>query len=154
MEMRPWVAGLTLIAASIMSACSGSRAQPNSGLIEQRLAPCPDSPNCVSSQATQESRRVKPLRYRGDAVQAKERLLSLLEGMPRVRIQHADAGYIHAEFRSAVFGFVDDVEFYFDPPGLIQVRSASRVGYSDFGVNRERVEAIRLLFSDKSETGL
>ena len=154
MEMRPWVAGLTLIAASIMSACSGSRAQPNSGLIEQRLAPCPDSPNCVSSQATQESRRVKPLRYRGDAVQAKERLLSLLEGMPRVRIQHADAGYIHTEFRSAVFGFVDDVEFYFDPPGLIQVRSASRVGYSDFGVNRERVEAIRLLFSDKSETGL
>ena len=150
MEMRRWAAGLTLIAAWILGACSGGRTQANSGLVEQRLAPCPDSPNCVSSQATQEGRRVEPLRYHGDAAQAKERLLALLRGKERVSVQHADAGYIHCEFRSALFGFVDDVEFHFDPLGAIQVRSASRVGYSDFGVNRKRVEAIRRRFSDLS----
>jgi len=61
--------------------------------------------------------------------------------------------YLHAEFRSAVFGFVDDVEFYVSPPGTLQVRSASRTGYSDFGVNRERVETLRARFTATAEAG-
>ncbi|HOW77583.1 MAG TPA: DUF1499 domain-containing protein [Candidatus Competibacteraceae bacterium] len=60
--------------------------------------------------------------------------------------------YLHVEFRSAVFGFVDDMEFYFSPPGTIQVRSASRTGYSDFGVNRERVETLRTRFSSTANS--
>jgi uncharacterized protein (DUF1499 family) len=73
-------------------------------------------------------------------------LLGVLNGMERGLIVQSGDAYIHAEFRSAAFGFVDDVEFQFGPPGVIQVRSASRTGYYDFGVNRERVEAIRAQF--------
>ena len=90
--------------------------------------------------------RVAPLRYAGDPAPARARLREVLNGMAQVRIVQSTEDYLHAEFRSAVFGFVDDVEFYFNPPGMIQVRSASRTGYDDFGVNRERVETIRALF--------
>ena len=142
-----WLGGLTLIAALGLGGCSGGKPSTNSGMIDGRLAPCPTSPNCVSSQASAEGHRVEPLRYSGDAAQAQGRLLITLEGMERVHIQRADAVYIHAEFRSALLGFIDDVEFRFETPGSIQVRSASRVGYFDFGVNRERVDAIRTRFA-------
>jgi uncharacterized protein (DUF1499 family) len=89
---------------------------------------------------------MEPLSYAGDPAPARARLLEVLNGMARVRIVQSTEDSLHAEFRSAVFGFVDDVEFYFNPPGMIQVRSASRTGYDDFGVNRERVETIRALF--------
>jgi len=119
---------------------------------EGRLAPCPGSPNCVSSEATNEQ-RVEPLRYDGDAARARARLLGVLNGMERARIVQSTDDYVHVEFRSAVFGFVDDVEFYFSPPGIIQVRSASRTGYYDFGVNRERVETLRARFTATAEAG-
>ena len=135
------------IGALALGCSSGGPAPTASRLIEQRLAPCPETPNCVSSQADKASQRVEALRYSGDAAAAQERLLTALKGMERVRIRHADANYIHAEFRSALFSFVDDVTLHFATPGTIQVRSASRVGYSDFGVNRQRVEAIRSRFS-------
>ncbi len=137
------LSGLVIIALLSGVGCSGGRPPLNLGVTEGRLAPCPDSPNCVSSQATDADRRVEPLRYEGDSAQARARLLEVLRGMERVQVQRADDDYLHAEFRSAVFGFVDDVEFYFSPPGVIQVRSASRTGYYDFGVNRKRVERIR-----------
>jgi uncharacterized protein (DUF1499 family) len=152
MTTARWTSRLTLIAALVMSGCSGSRPQANPGLNDSRLAPCPASPNCVSSQASAENQRVEPLRYSGDAAQAQWRLLAVLKGMERMQVQRADAGYVHAEFRSALFGFVDDVEFHFDPPGAIQVRSASRVGYSDFGVNHKRVETIRTRFAAAAGT--
>jgi uncharacterized protein (DUF1499 family) len=117
---------------------------------EGRLAPCPGSPNCVSSEAAAAEQRVEPLRYDGDAAQARARLLDVLNSMERARIVQSTDDYVHVEFRSAVFGFVDDVEFYFSPSGTIQVRSASRTGYSDFGVNRERVETISARFAATS----
>jgi len=141
-----------LIGALALGGCTGGAAPIDSGLIEQRLAPCPDKPNCVSSQADKASQRVEALRYSGAAAAAQERLLIMLKGMDRVRIRHADANYIHAEFRSALFGFVDDVTLHFAAPGTIQVRSASRVGHSDFGVNRQRVEAIRSRFAATAGT--
>lgn len=141
-------AGLAaLIGALAFGGCSGGAAPVNSGLIGQQLAPCPDTPNCVSSQADAASQRVEALRYSGDAAAAQNRLLNALKGMERVRIRHADANYIHAEFRSALFGFVDDVTLLFAAPGTIDVRSASRVGHSDFGVNRQRVETLRSRFA-------
>jgi len=145
--------GLTLIAALVIGGCSGDRPLANPGLTDRRLAPCPTSPNCVSSQASDENQRVEPLLYSGDPAQAQSRLLAVLKGMERVQIQSANVGYVHAEFRSALFGFVDDVEFRFDPPGVIQMRSASRIGYSDFGVNRKRVEAIRTRFAVSESAG-
>jgi uncharacterized protein (DUF1499 family) len=89
---------------------------------------------------------IEPLAYDGSWPQAKEKLLQTLRSMKRCRIVTEQADYIHAEFTSVIFRFVDDVEFLADDlKKLIHVRSASRVGYSDFGVNRRRVETIRNL---------
>ena len=141
------VGRLIIVAALALSGCSGGRPPLNLGVTEGRLAPCPDSPNCVSSQAAHENQRIEPLRYTGDTAQARNRLLTVLNRMERVQIRQAGPEYLHAEFSSAWFGFVDDVEFQFDLPGVIQARSASRTGYYDFGVNRERVNAIRARFN-------
>ena len=156
MSKKRWASGLA-ITALLSGGCSGSQPSANLGVVEGRLAPCPDSPNCVSSRADAESQRIQPLRYDGDPAQARARLLAVLNSMERARIVQSDDDDIHAEFRSAVFGFVDDVEFQFDPPGVIQIRSASRIGYYDFGANRERLDAIRARFvaaSSASQEGV
>jgi uncharacterized protein (DUF1499 family) len=110
------------------------------------LAPCPETPNCVCSQAAG-SAHVAPFAFAGDPQTVMARLQSAVASMPRVRLLVASPTYLHAEARSRVLGFVDDVEFLLDPAaGIIHVRSASRLGRSDFGVNRRRVEAIRARF--------
>lgn len=139
-----------IIVLALTAGCSGGRPPSNLGVSAGRLAPCPASPNCVSSEAATAEQRVEPLRYDGDAARARVRLLEVLNGMERARIVQSTDDYVHAEFRSAVFGFVDDVEFYFSSPGAIQMRSASRTGYYDFGVNRERVEILRARFTQTS----
>jgi uncharacterized protein (DUF1499 family) len=124
-------------------ACAGSR-PANLGVKDQRLAPCPDSPNCVSSQTKDSKHHIEPLHYDGTQEEARERLLAVLQGMKRSKIVTNDGHYIHIEFTSAVFRFVDDTEFFFDDAKkAIVMRSAARLGYYDFGVNRKRLEAIR-----------
>lgn len=148
MNKKPLVSGCIGFAVLIMiQGCSGGRPPLNLGINEGQLAPCPAAPNCVSSEATAADQRVELLRYADDAPQARARLRNVLNGMARVRIVQSTDDYLHVEFRSALWGFVDDVEFYFNPPGTIQLRSASRTGYDDFGVNRERLETIRSQFS-------
>ena len=116
------------------------------------LSPCPDSPNCVSSQNTDSAHFIEPLRYTGDIADAKQKLIDLLENSKRVRLISVETDYIHAEFRSLIFKFVDDVEFYFSSEGgIIHVRSASRTGYYDFGVNRRRVERLRATFENSAK---
>ena len=116
-----------------------------------RLSPCPDSPNCVNSQSTDPARFIQPLRYTGDLADARQKLIDLLKDSKRTRLIQVETDYIHAEFRSLIFNFVDDVEFYF-PSGdrIIHVRSASHTGYYDFGVNRKRVERLRARFENSS----
>jgi uncharacterized protein (DUF1499 family) len=117
------------------------------GLVQGRLADCPRSPNCVSSEAVDDRHRVEPLRYAGSAEEARSRLLEILGRLPRTRVVTQSEHYVHAEAQSRWFRFIDDIEFLIDPAaGLIHVRSAARVGYSDAGVNRERVERIRQEF--------
>jgi len=112
------------------------------------LDPCGSAPNCVSSQDTRESHRVEPLAFEGAADAAIERALVTVSSLPRTGVREFENGYIRAECRSAIFRFVDDLELFVDADaGVIHVRSASRVGYSDFGVNRRRVEEIRRLFA-------
>jgi uncharacterized protein (DUF1499 family) len=112
-----------------------------------RLKPCPDRPNCVSSQASAEAQRVDALVFEGEADAALERIAALLRAMPRVRIVARAPGYLRAECVSRWWGFVDDLEFLVDSSqSRVHVRSASRLGYSDLGVNRRRVEAIRAAF--------
>jgi len=108
------------------------------------LTPCPDKPNCVSSLAERDSQRVEPLVVAGGADDAARAVLRVLDAMPRCRVVTSGDGYLHAEFTSRLFRFVDDLELLYDDsvPGF-QVRSASRVGHSDLGANRKRVEALR-----------
>lgn len=107
------------------------------------LKPCPASPNCVSTEDADPDRRMAPLPYRMDRLTSRALLLSIIESMPRITVVTAGEHYLHVEFRSAVFGFVDDVEFVFDDTAeVIRFRSASRRGYWDLGVNRRRMRAI------------
>jgi len=139
---RYWLLYLTVM----MVGCAGNR-HSQMGVIDGRLAACPDLPNCVSSQSTDPRHAIDPLRYEGTAEKARRFLIEAVSGMKRARIVAAEERYIHAEFTSALFRFVDDVEFLLDDgTRTIHVRSASRVGYSDLGVNRRRVEEIRLRF--------
>ena len=90
---------------------------------------------------------VAPLIYESSFPEAKEKLLKVIESMPRSKIVSNKASFLHVEFTSKIFRFIDDVEFYFNEPGVIHFRSASRIGHSDMGVNRHRIEEIRHLFA-------
>jgi uncharacterized protein (DUF1499 family) len=121
----------------------------NLGARDGRLAPCPDTPNCVCTQATDDAHRIEPLAYDGGAEEAMARLKAALAALPRTRFVAETADYLHAECTSLVFRFVDDVEVLLDRERkVIHFRSASRVGHSDLGVNRRRMEALRRAFSD------
>jgi uncharacterized protein (DUF1499 family) len=114
-----------------------------------KILPCPDSPNCVSSQSTDESHFIEPLHYSGSPADARQKLIDMLEGTQRVRLAKVETDYIHAEIRSLVFRFVDDVKFWFPPDKpIIHVKSASRTGYYDFGANRRRVERLRVMLEE------
>ena len=114
------------------------------------LSPCPNSPNCVSSLASDAKHSVAPLQYTGGLNEARELLRLILRSMERMRIVVDEPTYIHAEFTSALVRFVDDVEFLFaEREEVIHVRSASRVGYYDFGANHKRIERIRNLLSGR-----
>jgi uncharacterized protein (DUF1499 family) len=113
------------------------------------LAPCPASPNCVSSYESDAEHGMEALVYEGETAVSQARLLAIIQSMPGSTVVTNEPGYIHAEFRSAAWGFVDDVEFYFDEEaGLIQFRSAARLGYGDGGVNRKRMEDIRAAYTE------
>ena len=112
-----------------------------------RPAPCPGSPNCVSSLGTGPGDRMDPIPFESSRAEAKSRLSRVIQGMSKSLIEVELDDYIHATFRSLIFGFVDDVEFWLDDSAkAIHFRSASRTGYYDFGVNRRRMEAIRAAF--------
>jgi uncharacterized protein (DUF1499 family) len=118
------------------------------GVRDGRLAPCPERPNCVSSQASDEAHLIAPLAFAGDAPAAMATLAAVIRAMPRATIVTARPDYLHVEFASATMGFVDDAEFVLDAGAKrINLRSAARLGYRDFGVNHERIEAIRTSFA-------
>jgi len=116
----------------------------NLGVKAGKLAPCPDTPNCVSSQSEDSEHAIKPLPYTSIAD-----LKKVVEQMERTTIIEETENYLYAEFKSRLMGFVDDVEFHKDEVNqVVQVRSASRLGKSDLGVNRKRVESIRQQLKD------
>ena len=116
---------------------------------EPALAPCPNTPNCVSTLAEDPEKKMDPIPYEGELEAARTLLLQILDSEPRVKLERRDERYVHAVFTSAIFRFKDDVEFLFDQERrLIHFRSASRVGRSDMGVNRERMERISARFAE------
>jgi uncharacterized protein (DUF1499 family) len=114
------------------------------GIHDGRLKPAPSSPNCVNSQSQDEQHAIAPLAYTGSREHAMEELAKVVRSTPRTRIVAHAPDYLYAEYTSALLGFVDDVEFWFAPDSrIVHVRSASRLGYRDFGVNRARIEDVR-----------
>jgi uncharacterized protein (DUF1499 family) len=146
--------GIILLAAAVvaveyfggqsMGLFSGSR-PTNLGYTNGKFSPPLWKPNCVSSTvAKNDPHYVEPLAFTGTTDAAWKKLRSVIRETPRVNVLQDSAVYLHAEFRSAGLGFIDDVEFALDEKaGVIQVRSASRLGVRDFNVNRNRVESIR-----------
>ena len=118
----------------------------NLGVKDGRLAPPKRSPNCVSSQAdpADAEHYIAPIAFKGDTPAAMAAVRKAVEGMTDTTIIRAEGNYLYAEYRTKLMRFVDDVEFLYDEKaGLIHVRSASRLGRRDFGVNRARIEALR-----------
>ncbi len=121
----------------------------NLGIHDGHLTNCPDSPNCVVSQGGDETHAIAPIPYHIDLTTARETLLKVLSVVPRTTIVEQTDNYIRTESESRIMGFIDDAEFYFPPDqNVIQIRSASRLGESDLGVNRRRLEQIRLALAD------
>jgi uncharacterized protein (DUF1499 family) len=156
--LRRALAGLALVIAALgaalalhLAAAEGDtmfagKRPDNLGVKDGRLASCGRRINCVSSQADpgDAERYVAPLPFKGSAAEAIAAARRAVESMARARVVHAQGNYLHAEFRSKLMGYVDDVEFAFDAQaGVLHLRSASRLGRRDYNVNRARVEALR-----------
>ena len=116
----------------------------NLGVQSGKLAPCPSTPNCVNSQSQDSEHKIEPLTYNSSAAQAIADLKTVIQSFPKTKIVAETDNYLYAEFTIKLIGFVDDVEFYIDDAAkTIHVRSASRLGQSDLGVNRKRIETLR-----------
>ncbi len=147
-----WLVMLTTIGSIIggqMGLLSGKRPQ-GLGFAAGKFKPCSWKPNCVNSTTDPKTDRphfIEPLSFAGDAAKAWSHLSRVVKAAPRASVVREDAGYMQLEFSSSVMGFTDDVEFALDALNRnIHVRSASRLGVRDFGVNRARVEDIRARF--------
>ena len=132
-------------------AFAGTRPE-NIGVADGRLASCPETPNCVVSQDGDAEHAIAPIAYEGDRDSARKNLMDILGVVPRTKIVEERDSYLLAESESRLMGFVDDTEFYLPTDEkVIHVRAAARMGESDLGVNRRRVEQIRLAFADLAQ---
>lgn len=140
-----WLALAIPAAFAIAILCWNAFASPAAkGVSDGRLGELPDSPNCVSTQTNDTEKRMEPIAVPADAADIIGEVEAILSQMAGVTIVEQSGDYLHAEFVSSICRFVDDVEFYVDEnESLLHFRSASRVGYSDLGVNRERMQKIR-----------
>lgn len=145
--MQPVTGKIVLMVLGFLgfAGCSGERPH-NLGARSGVLAPCPSSPNCVSSQTENESQRIAPLAFHGDPSIAFTRLKTVVSGRSDTTIVDDVSDYLRVELRTLLF--VDDGEFLLDRINkVIHVRSSSRLGYSDLGKNRSRLEDIRRQFN-------
>jgi uncharacterized protein (DUF1499 family) len=142
---------LVLGSSLLLSGCTGT--SPQLGVQTGMLKSCPDSPNCVNSQAKDEKHNIEPIKFSGTVSEAKKKLTTVIKSLENSQIIVSDSNYIRAEFTSSIFRFVDDVEFYLveneAEKVIVHLRSASRIGHSDMGVNRKRMEEIRSAISKK-----
>ena len=119
------------------------------GIIEGRLYPCPKAPRCVSTRAKDIKHKMEPIKFNESLTNAKEKIIKIIDSLERSKIIANKDNYIHAEFRTATFKFVDDTEFLFDDDKkIIHFRSGARWGGKDWGVNRKRMENITKLFNN------
>lgn len=142
------ISALVIIIGTVLVAFSvGSRKQPDLGLNNGMLQACPATPNCVCSEYPVENAYVEPLSYTMTAEQAWEKIKRVISTTGGTVITE-EPGYLRVVYETPMLRYRDDVEFRQDDNNQrIQVRSASRVGQSDMGVNRKRVETIRIAFN-------
>jgi uncharacterized protein (DUF1499 family) len=141
--MRRRVVAACLVGFMAILCCSGKRPS-NLGVSDAGLADCPASPNCVSSDASDAAHRVEAFALFASPEAAWRAVREEVAGLPRTTVVEQTATYLHAECASAFFGFVDDLELQLrSSERVVAVRSASRIGRSDLGVNRRRVERLR-----------
>lgn len=132
----------------LLSGCSG-KVPEKRGVHQGNLLPCSSKPNCVSTAPGDTKHFISPIEYTSSREQAIDEVENFLQKQEKFRIKENDAGYFWVECSSSLFGFVDDLEIYFPADTKrVFIRSASRLGYSDLGVNRKRVEQIRTVFTD------
>ncbi len=126
----------------------GSSQPSGLGVTNGNLGSCPSSPNCVSTESNDAAHQIEPLEFTGSESDARKKIIQVVQEMPRTTLVTETKSYLHFECRSRLFRFIDDLEFYIDPKNKkIQMRSASRIGYSDLGVNRDRINKIQHAFS-------
>ncbi len=139
---------ISLLGIILLDSCASTR-PINLGVVEQKLVPCPNSPNCVSTQSKSEKAKIAPLTYEGEMSQIMQKLVKTVKNVPRTKIITQTDSYLYVEFATSLMKFIDDVEFYIDDANkVIHFRSASRIGYSDLGTNRRRMENFRALFNE------
>jgi uncharacterized protein (DUF1499 family) len=137
------------LTASLMLPTDAWAVASGLGVSSGHLSLCPASDNCVVSQSGDRKHAIDPITYHVDRNKARETLLKVLTVVPRTSVLEQTDNYIHATSKSRIFKFIDDVEFYFPAnENIIHLRSASRIGESDLGVNRRRLEQIRLALGD------
>jgi len=125
----------------------------NIGIQSGQLTPCPGTPNCVNSQSQNAQHSIQPLTYNSTPTEAMANLKTVIQSLERTQIITETENYLYAEFTSKLMGYVDDVEFLLDDRAkVIHVRSASRLGQSDLGVNRKRIETIRTKLNELKST--
>lgn len=126
--------------------------RPPEAARRSRLAPCPDRPNCVSTESSDPRHRMRPIPFRGAGELALERMATVIAAQPRAAVRHRERGWLHAEFGSRVLGYVDDVDVDVDEAaGVLRFRSASRLGHWDLGVNRRRMKRLARAFREAEE---
>ena len=149
------LAGFVLLPIGYLCLLSWLSGRPSDlGAVDGKLrVGDPNKPNWVSTFATSEDHAAEAIACpEAEATECVRRLEKTVNGLPRARVVSRTDDYLHVEFRSAIFRFVDDVEFLVDPnEGVIHFTSAARTGHSDFGVNRERMETIRGLLAANSD---
>ncbi|GAB7024222.1 DUF1499 domain-containing protein [Salidesulfovibrio brasiliensis] len=139
-----------LLVAALIFVCAAS--VEASGMDSNPITACPDSPNCVSSIDVERDSYILPIQREESAKAAIKRLKGIIEKTENATIVEANEHTIRAEFRTKLFGFVDDVVFHAEESGAeIHMRSASRVGYWDLGANRKRLEKIREAYRKAAE---
>lgn len=135
---------VALVVAGVAATLALSTREPSTVGTPGDLAPCPGTPNCVHSRVTDGYEAIAPFTFEGDPVEAMHRLRRALGATPRLSIETDTGDYIHAVARTPSYLFADDLEFLLDAErGRIDLRSASRLGMGDHGVNRKRIEGIR-----------
>ncbi|MHA1468358.1 MAG: DUF1499 domain-containing protein [Promethearchaeota archaeon] len=124
--------------------------EKRTGIINNKFKPCPKTPNCVSTMASNDDKKhyISPISYISSQEEAVEKIIQIINSLKGTKIKVKEINYIHVIFSTKLLRFKDDVEFYFDDSSkIIHFKSASRIGSSDLGTNRKRMEKIRKLYS-------